>query len=96
MTKIDLKLYNSLVEKRDEVTNRINKAKGSIETMREQLKKDHGCDTIKQAKKRLQELQESMSSEEKELVGKIESFQEKWENWTCDGKKELGQRTERQ
>lgn len=76
--KIDLKVYNEMVEKKETITNKINKAKGSIDTLKSQLEKDYKLMSIKETRRRLRELQSELNEEEKELLGKLNQFQKEW------------------
>lgn len=75
---IDLKTYNDLLEKRDSLTNKINKARGSIDTIKTQLEKEHGCSSIKEAKRKLQTLHDELEQSEAMLKKELAQFEKEW------------------
>lgn len=72
---IDLKTYNDLLEKRDTLTNKIAQARGSIETLKTQLEKEHSCTSIKEAKRKLQSLHDNLEQSEKTLKAELAHFE---------------------
>lgn len=75
---IDLKTYNALLEKRDYLTNKISKARGSIETLKAQLQEEHGCSSVKEAKRKLQSLQSDLEKSEATLKAELANFEKEW------------------
>ena len=53
--------------------------KGRMQALLEKLEKDWGCSTIKQAEKKLGEVNQEIASLEKEKVQKIKELEEKFE-----------------
>ena len=58
---------------------RASRAQGALDQLMITLKKDFGCGTLEQAKKKLKSLQEQEEKVRKEFVDAVDEFEEKWD-----------------
>jgi len=71
---MDLKRYTDLKSKVDELQKRASRATGAVDTIKGQLKKDHGCNSVQEGKTLLVKLEKELTKTEKELEEAMDEF----------------------
>ena len=76
-TKLDK--YLQLKRKVEAAQQEADKAEGALGEIMKQLKRDHGCGTLAEAKKKLKQLEKQEASSKKEFDIAVEKYEEDWE-----------------
>ena len=74
-----LKKYTRLKKDVEVARQRADREQGALDQLMKTLKKDFECTTLKQAQKKLKNLQEQEVEAKEEFVEAMEEFEEKWE-----------------
>ncbi len=74
-----LKKYTRLKKDVEVARQRADREQGALDQLMKTLKKDFDCTTLKQAQKKLKNLQEQEVEAKEEFVEAMEEFEEKWE-----------------
>lgn len=74
-----LQKYLQLKKKVDQSQQEADKAEGALEQVIKQLKKEFGCTTLEEAKKKLKILERQQQKAETEFGDAVEEFEEKWD-----------------
>ena len=74
-----LKKYTRLKKDVEVAQQRADRAQGALDQLMETLKKDFDCTTLKQAQKKLTNLQEQEEEAKEEFVEAVEEFEENWD-----------------
>ncbi len=74
-----LKKYMKLKKDVEVSRQRADREQGALDQLMKTLKKDFNCTTLKQAQKKLKNLQEQEVEAKEEFVEVMEEFEEKWE-----------------
>lgn len=70
--------YRALREEVEEAKQQAERAAGALEQLTEQLKQEYGCENIKQAKKKLAELEEQAQEAEDAFNKAYSDYKRKW------------------
>lgn len=73
---ISVKEWEAIKKKIDKETEKVNIQKGRLESAMTQLKKNFDCDTIEDAKKKLEEMKVKRDKVEKKLNVLLEELEE--------------------
>ena len=74
-----LKKYTRLKKDVEVARQRADREQGALDQLMKTLKKDFDCTTLKQAQKKLKNLQEQEVEAKEEFMEAMEEFEEKWE-----------------
>ena len=74
----DLKRYNELKEKVEDIQKKADRAQGNLDQIMKQLKNDFDCDDLEEAKAILDKLEKELEETESEFDEAISEFEEKW------------------
>ncbi len=74
-----LKKYMRLKKEVETAQQRKDRAQGALDQLMKNLEKDFKCTSLKQAQKKLTNLQEREEEAKEEFVEAMEEFEEKWE-----------------
>ncbi len=74
-----LKKYTRLKKDVETAQQRKDRAQGALDQLMKTLEEDFNCSTLKQAQKKLTNLQEQEKDAKEDFVEAIEDFEEKWE-----------------
>ena len=74
-----LKKYTRLKKDVEAARQRADREQGALDQLMKTLKKDFDCTTLKQAQKKLKNLQEQEVEAKEEFVEAMEEFEEKWQ-----------------
>jgi len=74
-----LKKYMGLKKKVERAQQEADKAEGALEQVMKQLKKEFGCSTLEEAKKKLKVLEKQKQKAEKDFEIAVEEFEEEWD-----------------
>ena len=74
-----LKKYMKLQKSVTEAQVSASRAEGALSQLMVGLKDKFGCDTLKQAKKKLKSLQSQEETSREEFEEAVEAFEEKWQ-----------------
>ncbi len=74
-----LKKYTRLKKDVEVARQRADREQGALDQLMKTLKKDFNCTTLKQAQKKLKNLQEQEVEAKEEFVEAMEEFEEKWQ-----------------
>ncbi len=55
-----------------------DRAQGALEQLMQRLKSEYGCDTLKQAKQKLTELQQELEKAKKEFEKEMAAYERDW------------------
>ena len=80
MTKNNLKDYLKLKKEAEEAQQQADKAEGTLEGVMKRLKEEFGCKTLKEAEKKLKELEKIESKSKKDFNTAVEKLEEDWKN----------------
>ena len=72
---IDLKVYQKLQTRVTEQQRETDKAQGALEELKRQLKKEFGCDNVREAKTLLAELEQEQEEAERAFTVAMEEFE---------------------
>ncbi len=75
-----LKKYMRLRKDVETAQQRADRAQGALDQLMKNLEKDFKCTTLKQAQKKLTNLQEQEEEMKKDFMEAMEKFEEKWED----------------
>ena len=75
-----LKKYMGLKKDVEVSQQRKDRSQGALDQLMKNLEKDFKCTTLKQAQKKLTNLQEQEEEVKEEFVEAMEEFEEKWED----------------
>ncbi len=75
-----LKKYMRLKKDVETAQQRKDRAQGALDQLMKNLEKDFKCTTLKQAQKKLTNLQEQEEEMKENFVEAMEKFEEKWED----------------
>jgi type II secretory pathway component PulJ len=75
---LDLKRFQSLQERVEELQREASKAQGALEQLKKDLKKEFGCKTIKAAKVVLKKLEWEEQQKEQEFALLLAEFEEQF------------------
>lgn len=67
-----------LKERVDSLQSKVDRAEGALESLRQQLEKEFGCKTIKEARKELDRLKEESEQLEQELKNGLDVFEREY------------------
>lgn len=70
--------YLRLKTERESLTREEAKTQGQLESLLERLKSLFGCETIKEAKKKLESDRKNLAEQKEKLVEAEREFREKW------------------
>lgn len=76
MAKIDK--YLRLKKQVETAQQRADQAEGALGEVTKQLKKEFGCSTLSEAKKKLKQLERQEASSKEEFDNAVEEFESKW------------------
>lgn len=76
MAKLDK--YLQLKKRVEAAQQRADQAEGALGEVMKQLKRDFGCDTLGEAKKKLKQLEKQEASSKEEFDTAFEQFEENW------------------
>ena len=74
----NLDKYLKLKKKVELAQQQADQAKGALQEIMKQLKKEFDCDTLQEAKKKLRQLERQKKSSKKEFDEAVEKFEEDW------------------
>ena len=74
----NLDKYLKLKKKVELAQQQADQAKGALQEIMKQLKKEFGCNTLQEAKKKLKQLERQKKSSKKEFDEAVEKFEEDW------------------
>lgn len=75
---INLKKYNRMKKLAETLRSDADKAAGSLETLMERLKKDHGVSTLAEAKEKLRSVRKQGEKLEREFLRLYAAFEKQW------------------
>jgi len=75
---IDLARYQLLKSKLDKAQREVDRAQGSLDQLMVRLKDDHGCETLKQAEKKLKQMESDSEGAEQKYDRLLNEFDEEW------------------
>jgi len=81
-TKLDK--YLQLKKKVELLQQKADQAEGALGEVMKQLKRDFGCSTLVEAKKKLKQLEKQEASSQKEFDSAVKKFEEDWEENESD------------
>lgn len=81
MQEMNYRRYEKLRKEVEELKRESDRADGAYEQLKEKLKEEFDCDTIKQAKGLLLRLRKEARQANKKAEAELEAFSEKWEDW---------------
>lgn len=84
MPAISEQEYRQLKKQVDEAKSEADRAQGNLDQLMGRLKKEFGCASIKEAKQKLQELDEESNAAEKAFTKAVNAYQEKWQDGSRD------------
>lgn len=70
--------YRKLKAEHDRVRQEADEARGALKSLREQLKRDHGLDSVEKAQARVKELTRETSSLEKALDAAVAAYRKEF------------------
>jgi len=70
--------YKQLKEKLEQKQQELSRAEGKLESLMEQMEKDFGCSSIKQAKTMLAKLEKQEEEAKQKFEEALEEFEEEW------------------
>ncbi len=74
-----LKKYMRLKKDVETAQQRADRSQGALDQLMKTLKEDYGCETLKEAKKKLKSLQKQEEEVREAFETAVEEFEEKWE-----------------
>jgi len=77
---IDLKRYQVLKSKVDDLQRDADRAEGALTQLMERLKTEHDCDTLEQAEKKVAKLKKALAAAEQQYESDLEEFETDWEH----------------
>ena len=75
---IDLARYQLLRSRLDKAQREVDRAQGSLDQLMVRLKDEHGCETLKQAEKKLKRMESDSEGAEQEYDRLLSEFDEEW------------------
>lgn len=72
---VELQKLQKFVERQRQ---EVERAKGALEENLKILKRDYGCSTLKQAQKKLQEMESEQEEQQKDFDKALRVFKDKW------------------
>ena len=78
MANTNLDKYVRLKKQVENAQQKVSQAEGALGEIMKQLKKEFGCDTLKEAKRKLKQLEKQKTSSKQESDDAIEKFEEDW------------------
>ncbi len=75
---LDLASYQAVTKLIQQLQRSIDRSSGALETVNTQLKKDFGCKNVKEAKAKLEELEEEKEELTTERDKQQKAFESKW------------------
>ncbi len=70
--------YDKLKAEVDEAKDRAQRAEGALELCKKKLKEDHGCETIKEARKLLKDTEEALEKANASYVAAETQYRQTW------------------
>lgn len=78
MNNKKLDKYLALKERVETAQQQVSKAEGALGEIMKQLKKEFGCNTLKEAKRKLKHLEKQKALSKEEFDTAVEKFEEDW------------------
>lgn len=75
---MNLSKYKKLKRMVEEKKQERDRAEGALQSLLTQLKRDHGCSTLKEAKQLYKKLQKEEAEAELAFEDKLSAFESKW------------------
>lgn len=75
---IDVAEYTQLKDKVDRLRTKADKAKGAFDASIKRIKDEFGCDSLEEARERLDELKTKQAEADCQYVEAMDGFKEKW------------------
>ena len=76
---IDLAQFNKIKDALEKAQTKADRAKGKLDQLKEQLKKNFKCPSISAAKTKLKQMTKDKAQAEKDYNKAIKEFEETWE-----------------
>ncbi len=74
----DIKRFNTLKRQVDDKKRELDRAEGALEETMRRLKKDFGCNTLKEAKAKLAALRTKTNQANERFANALNTFERKW------------------
>ncbi len=79
MANTNLDEYIKLKKQVETAQQKVSQAEGALGEIMKQLKKEFGCDTLKEAKRKLKQLKKQEADSKEKFEDAIVEYKEKWE-----------------
>ena len=75
---ISIKEFERLKTKVDTIKREVSRAEGALEEQLKIMHRDHGCETLEEAKEKLDAITKKLKKAEKRYTDDLAAFQEEW------------------